>query len=124
MSNHHHIVIKVDLETTENSSFGKVVQRWLCIHKGPFLIQKHQKGDAIGVSEINVLTRIVDNWCVRLASISELMQQLNQVIARQANIEENCTGRFWEGRFKSQPLLTEAALLTAMACTDLNPIRA
>jgi hypothetical protein len=52
------------------------------------------------------------------------MQQLNQVIARQANIEENCTGRFWEGRFKSQPLLTEEALLTAMVYGDLNPIRA
>jgi len=52
------------------------------------------------------------------------MQQLNQVIARQANIEENCTGRFWEGRFKSQPLLTEEALLTAMVYVDLNPIRA
>ena len=73
---------------------------------------------------MKVLTRIVDDWRVRLASISEFMQQLNQVIARQANIEENCTGRFWEGRFKSQPLLTEAALLTAMAYTDLNPIRA
>jgi hypothetical protein len=52
------------------------------------------------------------------------MQQLNQVISRQANIEENCTGRFWEGRYKSQPLLTEEALLTAMAYVDLNPIRA
>jgi hypothetical protein len=52
------------------------------------------------------------------------VQQLNQVIARQANIEENCTGRFWEGLFQSQPLLTEEALLTAMAYVDLNPIRA
>ena len=124
MSNHYHIVIKVDRKTSKNWSFNEVIQRWLCIHKGPFLIQKHQKGDAIGVAEMKVLTRIVDDWRVRLASISEFMQQLNQVIARQANIEENCTGRFWEGRFKSQPLLTEAALLTAMAYTDLNPIRA
>jgi REP element-mobilizing transposase RayT len=124
MSNHYHIVIKVDLETTENWSFDEVIQRWLCIHKGPFLIQKYQKGDTIGVAEMAVLTRIVDDWRLRLASISEFMQQLNQVIARQANIEESCTGRFWEGRFKSQPLLTEAALLTVMAYTDLNPIRA
>jgi hypothetical protein len=49
---------------------------------------------------------------------------INKVIARQANTEENCTGRFWEGRFKSQPLLTEAALLSATAYNDLNPIRA
>jgi hypothetical protein len=72
-----------------------VIQRWLCIHKGPLLIQKHQNGDAISVAEMNVLTRIVDDWRVRLASVSEFMQQLNQVIARQANIEESCTGRFW-----------------------------
>jgi REP element-mobilizing transposase RayT len=124
MSNHYHVVLKIDAATIENWSFDEVVQRWLCIHKGPFLIQKYQKGDIIGVAEMTVLTRIVDDWRVRLASVSEFMQQLNQVIARQANIEENCTGRFWEGRFKSQPLLTEEALLTAMAYADLNPIRA
>jgi hypothetical protein len=60
------------------------------------LIQKYQKGDTIGTVEMKVLTRIVDDWRLRLASISEFMQQLNQVIARQANIEENCTGRFWD----------------------------
>jgi REP element-mobilizing transposase RayT len=124
MSNHYHIVVKLDAATSENWSFDEVIQRWLCIHKGPFLIQKYQKGDTIGVAEMTVLTRIVDDWRVRLASVSEFMQQLNQVIARQANIEENCTGRFWDGRFKSQPLLTEEALLTAMVYGDLNPIRA
>ena len=39
------------------------------------------------------------------------MRNLNEYIAREANKEDNCTGRFWEKRFKSQALLGEAVVI-------------
>ncbi|TMO69599.1 transposase, partial [Pseudoalteromonas sp. S3785] len=60
----------------------------------------------------------------RRSSISWFMRLLDEHIARRANKEDNCTGRFCVGRFKSQALLDEAALAACMAYVAFHPMRA
>ena len=114
----------IDSEQIEALSDTEVVSRWRSLYQGPVIIQKWVKGEKLLDAEHTMVDECIAEYRRRLASISWFMKCLNEPIARQANKEDNCTGHFWEGRFTSQPLPTEEALLACMAYIDLNPIRA
>ncbi len=124
MSNHLHLVLGVDSKKAKEWSAEKVLTRWHMLFKGTLLSQRFLKGDNLNPSEFAFLMEKVEIYRDRLIDISWFMRALNEPIARKANQEDKCTGRFWEGRFKSQALLDEAAVLTCMAYVDLNPVRA
>ncbi|ROR97887.1 hypothetical protein EDC56_3554 [Sinobacterium caligoides] len=124
MSNHAHLVLRVDEAEAQQWSQRDVVERWHQLYKGNLLTQRFARGQAIAPYERDTLDSIITEYRRRLADISWFMRALNEPIARQANQEDGCTGRFWEGRFKSQALLDEGALLACMAYVDLNLVRA
>jgi REP element-mobilizing transposase RayT len=124
MHNHLHIVLHVDSEQVNNWSTDEVLQRWHQLFKGTLLTQKYSKKQPLDKFQLAMIESTADIYKQRLMSISWFMRSLNEPIARQANREDKCTGHFWEGRFKSQALLDEGALLSCMAYVDLNPIRA
>ena len=123
MSNHYHLVLHIDRARAQRLSHEEIVERWTRIFGMPVLIQRWQQGLA-GEAERLMAERLIELWRLRLTDVSWYMRCLNEHLARRANAEDQCTGRFWEGRFKSQALLDEAGLLTAMAYVDLNPVRA
>lgn len=127
MHNHTHLVLQVQLAHAATWSDEEVLRRWYRLHKpapccvkflDPVLRQ------ALSQAELETVSQMVKELRERLSSISWFMRLLNEYIARKANKEDDCTGRFWEGRFKSQALLDEAAVAACMAYVDLNPIRA
>ena len=67
---------------------------------------------------------LVEKWRTRLHTLSWFMAAFHQWLGTRANREVGKKGRFWEGRFKSKPLLDMEAVLTTMVYVDLNPVRA
>lgn len=126
MSNHYHAVVRVDKARALALDDEAVLRRWTQLFAGPMLVQRYlsEARSQMGDAECAKVREFADLYRQRLHDLSWFMRVLNESIARQANAEDGCTGRFWEGRFKSQALLDEQALLATMAYVDLNPIRA
>jgi REP element-mobilizing transposase RayT len=124
MSNHYHLVLRVNRLQADSWDSDKVVEQWQKLYKRPLLVARYQKGETTSQAESAQAEQLIATWRHRLTDISWFMRSLNEHLARKANEEDGCTGRFWEGRFKSQALLDEAAVLTCMSYVDLNPIRA
>ena len=124
MHNHLHLVLHVDSERVKTWSTAQVLERWHQLFKGTLLTQRYQNKQPLDKFQLAMVESTADIYKQRLIDISWFMRSLNEPIARQANREDNCTGHFWEGRFKSQALLDEGALLSCMAYVDLNPVRA
>ncbi|MCP4878585.1 MAG: transposase [Gammaproteobacteria bacterium] len=124
MSNHYHLVLKLCPAQMDDLDDDQIMERWCALFRGPLLVQRYRSGEPLSAPEKLTVSDITRVWRGKLANISWFMRCLNQTIARQANLEDKCTGKFWECRFSSQALKTEEALLSCMAYVDLNPIRA
>jgi hypothetical protein len=125
MSNHLHLVLRTRPDVVAHWSDEEVARRWWRL----FPRRRDAEGHPAEPMP-HELARLVAEPKVaaerrrRLGSLSWLMRCLCEPIARRANREDQCTGRFWEGRFKCQALLDEAAVLACNIYVELNPVRA
>jgi hypothetical protein len=124
LNNHLHLVLRIRPDIAQEWSDEEVVRRWWRLFP-----RRDSQGD-VAKLEPHLLAALlsdpkrVSEWRTRLCSLSWFMRSLCEPIARRANREDGCSGRFWEGRFKCQALLDEAAVLACSVYVDLNPIRA
>jgi len=95
MSNHTHVVLCVDKDFAESWSMAEVIRCWHQMYQGTLLSQKYQRGDRLSKGEFISLEETVTIYRQRLYNISWLMRNLNEYIAREANKEDVCTGRFY-----------------------------
>ncbi len=124
MSNHLHTLIRVRPDLVEQWSAEEVAIRWRRLFP---LRREAGRPAEPSLAEIEAITsqpQLVIEYRNRLSSISWFNRCLNERIAKMANLEDQCTGRFWEGRFKCQKVVDLSSILACAAYIDLNPIRA
>ncbi len=125
MSNHYHLVLRVNHKQAQAWTNQEVLQRWTKLFTGPELVQRYLTEPVVFSAPIEArVMEYAEEYRQRLQDVSWLMRLLNEPVARMANKEEGVKGRFWEGRFKSQALLDKQAIIAVMAYVDLNPVRA
>ncbi len=125
MSNHLHIVLRNRPDVAREWSDLEVAIRWRTLF--PQRDERTGEPREPDRHDLDMLAADADRLAIlrsRLASLSWFMRCLCEWVARKANREEGSFGRFWAGRFKSQPLLDESALLACSVYVDLNPVRA
>jgi len=100
LQNHTHSVPHVDRPLAESWSMQEVVERWNQLFGGTVLSGRYPREEPLLEVEQQQLDDLVETWRERLTSVSWFMRCLNEQIARKANEEDQCTGHFWEGRFR------------------------
>jgi len=124
MSNHLHLVLRNRPDRVSQWGDREVAERWCRVCPGKAARESGEPYNANKLKELLNDSAMLEVVRHRLSDLSWFMRCLNEVLARRANHEDGCTGRFWEGRFRCQRLMDAGAMLACMAYVDLNPVRA
>lgn len=125
MSNHIHHVLRNRPDIVEKWSDEEVVRRWW--HVCPKRKEPDGSPSEMNEAELRMWLsdkKLVEEFRRRLSSISWFMKLLKEPVAKRANREDQVSGFFWDGRFRSTRLLDSAAVLACSIYVDLNAIRA
>jgi REP element-mobilizing transposase RayT len=121
LANHLHGVLRTTPRLTKRMGSWEVARRWLRVFPGRRVLD----GQWIEPTEEQVQALAADKEKIktirkRLSNISWSMSALSEYVARRANREDECSGRFWEGRFSCREITNESALLVCGMYVDLN----
>jgi REP element-mobilizing transposase RayT len=127
--NHFHMLLAIRPDIVAMWSDDEVADRYIRIC--PCKWKRRDKGiDPDGPPTDEEIANLISNpkklatARMRLSNLSWFMAKIKEPIARRANVEDECTGRFWEGRFRSFAVLDPEAILAVAAYIDLNQVRA
>ena len=85
----------MDKDEAFSWDIDEVLRRYHKLHNSTLLTQKYVRSDELSPSESISFNETLAQYRLLLYDINWLMRNLNEYIARQANKEDNCIGRFY-----------------------------
>jgi hypothetical protein len=125
LSNHFHLILRTNPRLVKRMGNWEVARRWLRVYPGKRVLDENwieptEKQIEALVADKEKLARVRK----KLANVSCFMAALSEYIARRANAEDDCDGRFFSGRFGSREIMHEAGLLVGGLYVDLQLVHA
>lgn len=124
MCNHAHQILRSRPDVAKTWTAEEVAFRWLCLSPK---YDKYGNAKPPRQSQIRAIAanrKRVEELRTRLSDISWWMRYYSHHMAVHCNREDGTRGHFWEGRFGSDVLEDDVAVLACMIYVDLNPVRA
>ena len=85
MSNHYHLVVRINADEVKQWSDEEVARRWMQIFSGPLLMHQFLANADLTKAELKSVAELFSTWRKRLCDLSWFMRCLNEPIARMAN---------------------------------------
>ena len=125
LSNHFHLILRTNPRLVKRMGDCEVARRWLRVYPGKRVLDENW----IEPTDEQIEALVADKTKLavirkKLSSVSSFMAALSEYIARRANAEDGCDGRFFSGRFSCREIAHEAGLLVGGLYVDLNLVRA
>lgn len=124
MDNHLHVLVRLDPDNARLWGAEEVVRRWIAVYPPKGLDREDSSAVEKWVKHQAKDKKQVEIWRERLQNLGWFMKALKEPLSRMANHEDDCTGTFWESRYKSIAILDEESLLATCVYIDLNPVAA
>ena len=110
LSNHMHLILRNRPDVVRQWTDEQVAIRWLRVFPGRRLEEHLAEPTETDVKMLVADTERLAEVRRRLSDISWFMRALSEPIARMANRQEECTGRFWNRPSLNSPLLSRMKL--------------
>ena len=102
MSNHYYVVLHVRPDLSNNWSDLEVVKRWHRLFNPTLFSQRFVDGEPLREVEWLALRNDIKRNDIKKWRARLFMRIVNERLARQANAEDKCTGRFWKVALKAR----------------------